>query len=127
MSDFNIDDVLSQFGSKTSSPTQKKEFDIDSILKEFHGTEEVPAAKADTGRIYVGPPSAPISEARPQSNSEALPVEKNPPLTSEGAYEHYKAGREMISGGLEDLQTGHPYKGIGKTALGALGIVGSPV
>jgi hypothetical protein len=133
MSDFNIDDVLSQFGSKPAAASKSKDFDVDAILKEFDTSTPTAEAKP-TERIYVSPPKPPISGATKEESDainygeakKSLPVEA-PLLTSEGAYEHNKAGREMVSSGIEDLQTGHPYKGIGKVALGSFGVAASPV
>jgi hypothetical protein len=135
MSDFNIDDVLSQFGSKPAAASKSKDFDVDAILKSFEDDKSAAVStKPDTGRIYVGPPKPPISGATKEESDainygeakKSLPVEA-PLLTSEGAYEHNKAGKEMVSSGIEDLQTGHPYKGIGKVALGSFGVAASPV
>lgn len=138
MSDFNIDDVLSQFGSKTSS-AKKKDFDVDAILKEFSGSDE-PKTPAKTERIYVSPApiAPPISgvskEASDELNRRAgVTGGANPrswlPTTDiqNKAYEADVAGKEMFSSGVEDLQTGHPYKGIAKTAAGALMRVASPM
>ena len=138
MSDFNIDDVLSQFGSKTSS-AKKKDFDVDAILKEFSGSEE-PKAPAKTERIYVSPApiAPPISgvskEASDELNRRAgQQGGSNPrswlPTTDiqNKAYEADLAGKEMFSSGADDWQSSHPYKGLGKVALGTLMRVASPM
>lgn len=138
MSDFNIDDVLSQFGSKTSS-AKKKDFDVDAILKQFSGSEE-PATPAKTERIYVSPApiAPPISGVSKEASDElnrrtgekggADPRSWLPTTDIQNkAYEAHTAGKEMFSSGVEDLQTGHPYKGLGKAALGALSVVAAPM
>lgn len=137
MSDFNIDDVLSQFG-QSSSAAKKKDFDVDAILKEFHGTDTAKPAASEQPRIYISPAKPPISgvskevsdelNRRPENTGGANPRSWIPHVDiPTKAYEADVAGKEMFSSGVEDLQTGHPYKGIAKTAAGAFMRATSPI
>jgi len=135
MSDFNIDDVLSQFGSKPAS-AKKKDFDVDAILKEFDTKPSAFVAKSE--RIYVSPVAPPISGASNEVSDElnrrtGITGAPNPRSwipkfdVPTQAYEADLAGKEMFTSGIEDLQTGHPYKGLAKTAAGAFMRATSPV
>jgi hypothetical protein len=137
MAEFNIDDVLSKFGSSSASSEKKKDFDIDAILKEFSGAEE-PKAAPKSERIYVGPAKPPISGVSQEQSDELNRRSDNPgganprswipkfdPLTKIG--ENFKSGLELAGSGLDDLSTQHPYRGAGKVALGALSSALSPV
>lgn len=126
----NIDDMLSEFEGK-SKPVVKKGLDIDSILSDFNAKDEKPAdiKPEAVKRVLDGKVRPPISDMpgyQPE-NDTRLKLPTAPLLTSEGAYEHYKGGRALISEGVEDLGSGRPYRGLAKTGLGALGVVGAPV
>lgn len=126
----DLDNMLSEFEGKKSKPVAKG-LDLDSILSEFNAKDEKPAdIKPEAAkRVLDGKVRPPISDM-PGYQPEDQPRTKLPTaplLTSEGAYEHYKAGRELISEGVEDLQSGRPYRGLGKAALGGLSVVAAPV
>jgi hypothetical protein len=126
----DIDNMLSEFEGK-SKPALKKGLDLDSILSEFNAKDEKPAdikpaAVTQTLDGKVRPPISDMPGYQPENDTRAkLPTA--PLLTSEGAYEHYKSGRALISEGVEDLGSGKPYKGMGKAALGALGVAAAPM
>src|SRR5438105_4827976 len=134
MPDFNIDQVLSGFNVKSNNQP-KTDFDIDKILSDFNVPKEASSiAPREKKEIINTDPKPPISGISKESSDEfnqtrqkkGLPVD-SPLLTSPSAYEHHKAGKEMFSSGVEDIGTGHPYKGLGKAALGSLMIAGAPV
>lgn len=126
----DIDNMLSEFEGK-SKPALKKGLDLDSILSEFNAKDEKPAdikpsAVTQTLDGKVRPPISDMPGYQPENDTRAkLPAA--PLLTSEGAYEHYKSGRALISEGVEDLGSGKPYKGMGKAALGALSVAAAPM
>jgi len=131
MAGLDIDSILSGFEkSKPAAPTSK--LDIDAILSDFN-TDAKPADIRPTAikKVVAGEPSAPISDSQYASDearrAASLPVERPAALTSESAYEHHKSGKEMVSSGVEDIGSGHPYKGAGKVALGALTVAGAPL
>ena len=131
MTGLDIDSILSGFEkSKPAAPTSK--LDIDAILSDFN-TDAKPADIRPTAikKVVAGEPSAPISDSQYASDearrAASLPVERPAALTSESAYEHHKSGKEMVSSGIEDIGSGHPYKGAGKVALGALTVAGAPL
>ena len=135
MSDFNIDDLISQFDNKS---VKKKDLDVDAILKQFDIKEDKPVT-TPSGRIYVSPAIAPpisgvskeqsdIINAQPSQLGGANPRSWVPNFdipTRIG--ENFTSGRDLAGEGLTDLQTGHPYKGAGKTALGAFQMATSPI
>lgn len=138
MSDFSIDDLISQFDGKTSS-TKKKDFDVDAILKQFDVKEDTAKpVTTPSGRIYVSPIKPPISglskeesdyiNSQPAQQGGANPRSWVPNFdipTRIG--ESFTSGRDLAGEGLTDLQTGHPYKGAGKTVLGAFQMATSPI
>ncbi len=127
MAEFNLDDILSDYkGTAKSKP--KSGLDIDAILSDFN-VKETPAAEIKTQaikKVVAGEPSVPISDSQYPNGGmpTSLPAER-PFLTSPSAAEHLRSGKEMFSSGIEDIGSGKPYKGIGKAALGALGVVTS--
>lgn len=131
MAGLNIDDMLSDFEGK-SKPALKKGLDIDSILSDFDAKPEAKAADIKPSaikKVVSGEPSVPISDSQyPEGTraSASLPAQQ-PFLTSESAYEHHKAGKEMFSSGVDDIGSGRPYRGIGKAALGGLIVAGAPL
>ncbi len=130
MPPLNLDDMLSDFEGRKSKPIAKG-LDIDSILSEFNPVGAKPAdIKPEAAkRVLDGKVRPPISDMpgyQPENDTRAkLPTA--PLLTSEGAYEHYKSGRELVSEGVEDLQSGKPYRGLGKAALGGVSVLAAPV
>lgn len=124
----DIDDIIGSIEGKSAKPKASAgALDIDEILKGFEPTKKVaaPEAPINTERYPTqnGEPRPPFSGG---NTPKSLPVEDAPALTSPSAYEQHKAGKEMVNSGLEDIQTGHPYKGVGKTALGVVQILGAP-
>lgn len=130
----DLDSIISQIEGKPAAKTASGAIDIDAILKDF---DIKPEAKIETTTpkkaISTSEPRPPISglsnEAVDEANAarykKGLPAENI--LTSPAAYEQHKAGKEIFSSGIEDLSSGHPYKGIGKAALGGLMVAGAPV
>ena len=135
----DLDSFISQIeGTKPTAKKVSSGIDVDTILKDFGVKIDVVEPVKQKASTNTGEPRPPISgiskEASDEINSQrALKGGENPrralPTTniSEAAYEADKAGKEMFSSGIEDLSTGHPYKGIAKTALGAFMRVGSPM
>lgn len=134
MAGLNIDDMLSEFEGKTKS-APKSGLDIDAILSDFNADEKPKdILPKNIKRVIIhGDPAPPVSDSQYSDNEERKAASKNslpvqqPLLTSEGAYEHHKSGKEMFSSGVEDIGSGHPYKGIGKAALGGLIVAGAPL
>jgi len=137
MSDFNIDEVLSSFG-KSSTVAKKSNFDVDSILSEFNVKPE--AIPETTKRVIINTePKPPISGISKESSDElnqtrldkkgganprpALPTTNIQDSMAEAGI----AAKDLMKAGAADLETGHPYKGVGKVALGALSAVTSPI
>ena len=137
MSDFNIDEVLSSFG-KSSTVAKKSNFDVDSILSEFNVKPE--AIPETTKRVIINTePKPPISGISKESSDElnqtrldkkgganprpALPTTNIQDSMAEAGI----AAKDLMKAGAADLETGHPYKGVGKIALGALSAVTSPI
>lgn len=129
MPNFNIDDVLNQFGEK-SKIANKSNLDVDDILSQFNSSE--------TERPSTDKPRVIIDTNKPQpfteeETKEALKPKINPrellPHTNikEAAYEADVNGKALASEGAEDFATGHPYKGIGKFALGSISRLMSPI
>jgi hypothetical protein len=137
MSDFNIDDVLSQFGSKPAAASKSKDFDVDAILKEFDTSAPTAEAKP-TERIYVSPAKPPISGVSKEASDELNRRPDNPGGANPRAWmpkvdiptkigENFNSGIDLAGSGLTDLQTQHPYKGFGKAALGVFQAATSPI
>jgi hypothetical protein len=137
MAEFNIDDALSEFGTK-SKAAKTGSFDIDSILSEFNVAPD--KAPENIKRVIINTnPKPPISgvskEASDEINQTRLDKKggENPrpslPTTSiqDSMADAGIAAKDMLKSGANDLETGHPYKGAGKVALGLLGAVSSPV
>lgn len=137
MSDFNIDEVLSSFGKSTVAK-KNSNFDVDSILSEFNVKPE--AIPETTKRVIINTdPKPPISGISKESSDELNQTRldkkggANPrpalPTTSiqDSMAEAGIAAKDLMKAGAADLETGHPYKGVGKVALGALSAVTSPV
>jgi len=126
----DLDAILGQFGEKSKS--EAKTFDVDAILSEFgSGAKPEPLPEGIKKVIVNTNPAPPISgpdypTTIEQTGSPSLPVEQ-PWLTSPSAYEQQNAGKALFSSGVEDIGSGHPYKGIGKAALGGLQFVGAPM
>lgn len=121
-----------------SKPVEKAgSIDVDAILKEFNIKEDKPVAKAakvnnpypentyDPRPSVSGVSKESSDELKNTRQKKGLPTESFD-LTSPSAYEHHVAGKEMFSSGVEDLTTGHPYKGLAKTAFGGLMVAGAP-
>lgn len=139
MAEFNIDDVLSEFGSKPTAKKASGSFDVDSILSQF-GVKADEKPSASIPRVIIDTtPKPPISGISKEASDELnqTRVDKiggeNPraslPTTSilDSMAEHGIAAKDLMKSGAEDLGSGHPYKGAGKVALGALAAVTSPV
>ncbi len=129
MAEFNIDDVLGQFGkSKDIAPSKSGNLNVDHILSQFE-TKSEPVPK-DIKKVYISGDTVPIlapgSKDSEPAKIKSLPVD-DAWFTSPSAYENQKSGKELFSSGVEDMGSGHPYKGLGKAALGALGVVTAPV
>ena len=128
MPDFNIDDILNKFGEKSKPASDNSSFDIDSILSKFGSTEKAPETKIIV-RPVLGEPGYQVAPGDLDKNTGSPNPRRLLPTTNigESAYEADKAGKEMISSGVEDVGSGHPYKGVGKVALGALQRATSPL
>ena len=136
--DFNIDDILSGFSVK-SSKQPKADFDIDKILSDFNVTPEAKAIPDATKRVVIDtspkPPISGVSKERSDEiNSYPLnPGGENPrrllPTTSiqQSMAEHGIAAKELLGEAASDFETGHPYKGAAKTALGLVSGALSPI
>ncbi len=145
MTEFNIDDVLGQFGGSSSKPAKKSGLDLDGILSQFggEGSTSYGGTIKEEGKptrvIINTDPKPPISGISKEASDEinATRIENkggaNPrellPRTniSEAAYNADASGKALVSEGVTDFETGHPYKGAGKVALGSLARLTSPV
>jgi len=130
----DLDSIISSIEGKPAAKTTAGTIDVDSILKEFGIKDEPVKIEAPKKVAPVNTePRPPISGISKEASDEinatrskkGLPTEEFS-LTSPAAYEHHKAGKEMFSSGVEDLTSGHPYKGLAKAALGGLMVVGAP-
>jgi hypothetical protein len=136
--DFNIDDVLGQFEKQPAKAASKSSFDIDKILSDF-GVKSEPLPKDIKKVIIDTSPKPPISGVSKEASDEfnqTVPTQtggENPrrllPATSvqESMAEHGIAAKALLGSAAADLETGHPYKGAGKAALGLLAGAASPV
>jgi len=140
MADFSLDDILGQFGEKSTAP-KKSGLDLDSILSEFGDKTSYGGAIVEPGKptkvIINTNPAPPISGLSKEASDEfiatkgesgnpkSMPVE-SPILTSKGAYNQHVAGKALFNEGMSDLESGRPYRGLGKTALGVVQILGAP-
>lgn len=136
MPDFNIDDALSSFGEK-SKATPKSNFDIDSILTEFgvkaNEPIKLPRVVIDTT------PKPPISGYSKETSDELNQTKidkiggENPrrslPTTNieESINNAFRSGKETFSEGLSDIASNKPASGVGKVAMGALGVSTAPI
>lgn len=136
----DIDSLVAEFGSGTTkSKPSSTGLDIDSLVSEFGGVEPKAVPKNIPRVIIDTTPKPPISGISKESSDELNQTRlenkggANPrrmlPTTSiqESAYEADVAGKEMLSSGVADISSGHPYKGIGKIGLGAFQRATSPI
>lgn len=138
----DLDSILSEY--KGGTPKAKTQaLDIDSILSDFKGSTSFGGTEKEAGKptkvIINTDPKPPISGISKEASDELNQTRaskvggENPrrslPTTSiqESAYDADIAGKEMLSSGVEDFGSGHPYKGAGKIALGGLMRVTSPM
>lgn len=138
----DLDSILSEY--KGGTPKAKTQaLDIDSILSDFKSTTSFGGTEKEAGKptkvIINTDPKPPISGISKEASDELNQTRaskvggENPrrslPTTSiqESAYDADIAGKEMLSSGVEDFSSGHPYKGAGKIALGGLMRVTSPM
>lgn len=136
MAEFSIDDIISGFEGKSASKAKTGILDIDSLLSGFKTNE--PVVQVAPKKIISTDPKPPISGISKESSDElnqtrvAKEGGKNPrrmlPTTNilEKINENYEAGKDLLGEAATDVQTGHPYKGLGKGGLGILSIVTSP-
>lgn len=136
MAEFSIDDIISGFEGKSASKAKTGALDIDSLLSGFKTSE--PVVQAVPKKIISIEPKPPISGISKESSDElnqtriAKEGGVNPrrmlPTTNilEKISENYEAGKDLLGEAVTDVQTGHPYKGLGKGALGILSVVTSP-
>lgn len=136
MAEFSIDNIISGFEGKSASKANTGALDIDSLLSGFKTSE--PVVQAVPKKIISTDPKPPISGISKESSDELNQTRvskeggKNPrrmlPTTNilEKINENYEAGKDLLGEAVTDVQTGHPYKGLGKGALGILSIVTSP-
>lgn len=136
MAEFSIDNIISGFEGKSASKANTGALDIDSLLSGFKTSE--PVVQAVPKKIISTDPKPPISGISKESSDELNQTRvskeggKNPrrmlPTTNilEKINENYEAGKDLLGEAATDVQTGHPYKGLGKGALGILSIVTSP-
>lgn len=142
MPQLNLDDILSDFKGTTKSKAAPAALNIDAILSDFKSssTAEPKALPKDIKKVIINTdPKPPISGISKEASDElnATRAEKGLPTsnkfaspdtyTSPGAYEHHLRGKEWVSDGINDMGSGHPYKGLGKTVLGSLLVAGAPV
>jgi hypothetical protein len=131
----DIDALVSEFGSDKKAPKASADasgVNIDALVSEFGSGRKDQAYEGSNLGPLARPtsvPKPPISGATPEQ-SAAINAEPgitggaNPrsllPKTniSEAAYEADKAGKETFSSGVEDIGSGHPYRGVGKAAFG---------
>lgn len=136
MAEFSIDNIISGFEGKSASKAKTGALDIDSLLSGFKTSE--PVVQVAPKKIISTEPKPPISGISKESSDElnqtrvAKEGGKNPrrmlPTTNilEKIGENYEAGKDLLGEAATDVQTGHPYKGLGKGALGILSVVTSP-
>lgn len=131
----DIDALASEFGSTKKAPKASADasgVNIDALVSEFGSGRKDQAYEGSN----LGPLSRPASVPKPPisgataEQSAAINAEpgivggENPrslvPKTniSEAAYEADKTGKETFSSGIEDIGSGHPYRGVGKAAFG---------
>lgn len=136
MAEFNIDDVISGFEGKSASKAKSSALDIDSLLSGFKSSEPV-VVEAPKQKEVNTEPKPPISGLSKESSDEinaqrASKGGANPrrmlPTTNiqEKIIENYEGGKNLLGEAAVDAQTGHPYKALGKGALGILSIATSP-
>jgi len=135
MAEFNIDEVLGQFGQKSAAP-KKGGFDVDSILSQFGGSEP---KEPERTKVVIRQPKPPISGISQESSDELNQTRaektggENPrsmlPRTNvvESVVDNYKSGLSTATEGLNDLASNKPASGVGKVALGSLSALISPV
>lgn len=135
MAELNLDDILSDY--KGGTPKSKASaLDIDAILSDFK-TSPLPK---DIKKVVINTdPKPPISGISKEASDELNQTRaekfggENPrrklPTTNivESIGKNFEAGKELMGEALTDAQTGHPYKALGKGALGVLSTVTSPV
>lgn len=131
MAGLDIDAMLSDFEGKPKAAS-KKVLDIDAILSEFDSKSADLNPKAAERVIdSKSDPSIRIEDyTRSDFGKADVPVTRRSlPTTNiqESAYEADKAGKGMMSSGLQDFQSGRPYKGAGKMALGGFLRLTSPM
>jgi hypothetical protein len=137
MPDFNIDDVLAGFNVKSDKP--KADFDIDKVLSDFNVKPEAQALPKDIKKVIIDtspkPPISGISKEASDVFNQTVPTQvggENPrrllPITSvqESTAEQGIAAKELLGSAASDFQSGHPYKGAAKTALGLVSGALSP-
>ena len=134
MAEFDLDSIISGFEGKQPK-AKSNALDVEGLLSGFKTSEpvsiEVPKKKVSTE------PKPPISGLSKESSDEinsqrALKFGVNPrrmlpTIDIVGKIkENYEAGKDLLGEAATDVQSGHPYKGLGKGVLGLLSVVSSP-
>lgn len=127
----DLDNILSDFEGKSKPIAKSKGLDLDSILAEFDSkpTDIKPeAAKKVLDNGYnLGNPEDRFKEDF--GKGDKTNPRRSLPTTNiqESIVDAFNSGRATFSEGLNDLASNKPASGVGKTAMGALGTVFSPV
>lgn len=142
--DFNsiADDLAAQFGLGQSKSSGGEYDDIAKQLADDHGITSKPAIKPELKRVYITP-APPVSGAsEEESNQINEAFSKQPSNTGKGSYtgdllpptdvigsigRNFEAGKQLAGEGINDIETGKPYRGFIKTAGGILTAGLSPV
>jgi len=130
MAGLNLDEILSDFENKPKSAPSKG-LDLEAILSEFDSKpadiNPKAAEKVLKDNYGLGNPEDRFKpgwgEGKKVNPRRSLPTTN----IQEAAYNADIAGKEMLSSGVEDFNSGHPYKGAGKVLLGGLTRVTSPM
>jgi hypothetical protein len=134
----DFDSIASEMATDHGIGTAKKNSELDAIAKsmaEDHGIEPVVIKK---GRLYVSPVAPPRSgftkeqsdelNRQPSVKGGENPREIIPPTSVQESMANAGIVAKQLAGqGVEDIQSGHPYKGAAKVIGGALSGVLSPI
>lgn len=131
MAGLNLDDILADFEGKSKPAAKSSGLDIESILADFDSKPKdikPEAAKKVLDNGYgLG---APEDRFKPEFGSKEVPkTRRTLPTTNiaDSIADAFTSGRATVSEGLSDLASNKPASGVGKTVMGALGTVFSPV
>jgi hypothetical protein len=143
----DIDALASEFGGiPTTDDKGRSEpigIDVHGLAAEFGGKEtakEVSKIPDNVRRVYiVAPPISGDTDvgeqpkvtqaggANPRDSAISEGIKNLPSNVGSAIAEKFSEGKQIAGEGLEDIQSGKPYKGAAKIGVGALAAVTSPV